>query len=278
MNLLDYGPVLAGPVYVEPSAAENLADRPLPFNIFDVDAVSRDIFRPYVKVLAPIDLSLIILNKKVFHRIAITTNLFASGRGRGDPMLSDWRSTDWKEIFRFFFANHIILAIRRCKATISEQQLFKNPLLGRLFDPRRFHQLTLAWRLKRDGQTPDEFLEHAPMALCAGFRQLLATNPPVMSLHTYQMPLWCGRAGEIMDAECRITVLQAGRYTLRAIFHKKAGDSEQSGNSPSISVPLLKKLLKGIPLEGRYFMAIGGATVEMAKFFHVSSVHMSTHS
>ena len=271
MNLGEYGPVITGPVRTSPFPEQGLPDRPLPDNVFDVNALSINLFQPFVKVAAPMEIVNVILFRRVFESIAVATNFFAHGRGRRDPMLAGWQDTHWVEMYRFFMANHLIMAIRIGTSTISEEQLFRNPLLARMFSPRRFHQLTLAWRLKTDNQTPDQFLEFAPRVLCSRFEKLLVRAAPVLILHTYQMPFWCGRHKEIMDAEGRITVLKTGRYTLRMVFHLKASDTQQSGNSASISVPLLEKLLRGIDLEGKYFTAIGGATVDMAKFFHVSN-------
>ena len=270
MDLTTYGPVLTGPVDAAPPEP-GAADRPLPFDIFDVDSLGRRYLGPCGRLLAPMDLTLALLERKAFHEIAIATNLFAHGRGAGDRLMVGWRDTDWHEMYRFFFANHLISAIRGQATDISEEQLFRNPLLGRMFSQERFHQLTLAWRMKHDDQTPDEFLQFAVENVCDNFGRVVTEDVPVLNIHTYQLPLCPGGHGQMADAECRLTVLKAGRYVIRMAFHLKASDSEQSGNSPSISVSLLERLLNGMNIEGKYFICVGGATVEMAKFFHVST-------
>ncbi|XP_043197787.1 uncharacterized protein LOC122368096 isoform X2 [Amphibalanus amphitrite] len=272
MDLMTYGPALTGPVSASPPEP-GPADRPLPFNIFDVDAMGPEFLRPSARVPTPMDLSLMLINRLTFHKIAFATNVFAYGRGAADPLLAGWRDTSWREMFRFFFANHLIATIKRRVENLREAPLFRNPLLAKMFTPKRFHQLTLAWRLKRDDQTPDEFLHFASKTLCANFERLLSGVTPVLIIHTYQLPLWCSDSKEFLDAECRLTVLKAGRYVLRVIFHRRASDSEQSGNRPSISIPLLERLLEGITIRGKYFTCVGGATLEMAKFFHLRGAY-----
>ncbi|XP_037091145.1 uncharacterized protein LOC119111437 [Pollicipes pollicipes] len=148
------------------------------------------------------------------------------------------------------------MSVRNTAVAIDDALVFHHPLMARLVSARRFLQLSWAWRLKDDDQTPDQFVDFACTLFSDRYQRLLMRTPRVMSLQTFQLYYHCDQH------------FKTGRYVVRVVFHKRPEDTVRSGNWNTMSTELLEKLLNGVPLTGGYFTAAGGATVDIAKFFH----------
>ena len=284
LDLNQYGPVKNGLARGSPFTGR-AADISIGFGLHRTNKLGYASITRKARFRSPIELSLqLLMKQKLFRQIASATNAFARGRGASEALLTDWRDTDWKEMFRFFLANLLIASITYNRKEIADDQLFDNPLLAGMVGPRRYQQLTRAFRLKRDDQTPDEFVDFAAREVTRNVETLLRPTVWVYNLQTYRLNLECQRTGCCTCSpytprapKCSpkkgvllITLLKVANYVIKFAFHKTADDTQMSGNMPTASPSLLERLLDDVPLKQRFFVAAGCATLEMANYFHVS--------
>ncbi|XP_043197593.1 uncharacterized protein LOC122368024 [Amphibalanus amphitrite] len=268
------------------SPSDGCADQPIPIGIHHTGGVGFKSISRTVRFQNPIQVSLkLLLDSNIFKQIAEATNAFARGRGASEAVLAGWRDTNWKEMFRFFFANLVATSIAYNREVITDELLVRNPLMARLMGPKRFLQLTRAFRLKHDDQDVEEFVDGATQTAFQCMPSLMAKSLWVYTLQTYPLGCYCphptvpeGKMRETisngsLNTFVLVTVLKVGYCVLRMTAHTAVDDTYMSGNVPTPSPELLNRLLADVPMKRRFFVAVGGATLTMAEYFHTRGAY-----